>query len=62
MFSHQFARHCDNLEIKRCLAMNRFIDAQQQKVVNGLNPGSFVAQMGQKAESMVARVANWLQD
>ncbi|MGB3410755.1 MAG: hypothetical protein WBA45_06115 [Microthrixaceae bacterium] len=42
--------------------MNRFIDAQQQKVVNGLNPGSFVAQMGQKAESMVARVANWLQD
>jgi hypothetical protein len=39
IFSHQFARHTDNLEIKRALALSRRIDAQQQKVVNGLNPG-----------------------
>jgi hypothetical protein len=39
MFSHQFARHTDNLEIKRALALSRRVDSQQQKVVNGLNPG-----------------------
>ncbi len=39
MFSHQFARHTDHLEIKRALALSRRVDAQQQKVVNGLNPG-----------------------
>jgi hypothetical protein len=39
IFSHQFARHTDNLDLKRKLAMNRRIDQQQQKAVNGLNPG-----------------------
>ena len=39
IFSHQFARNTDNLEIKRALATSRRVDAQQQKVVNGLNPG-----------------------
>ena len=39
MFSHQFARHTDNLEIKRALALSRRADAQQQKIVNWLNPG-----------------------
>jgi len=39
MFSHQFARHTDNLEIKRALATSRRVEAQQQKAVNGLNPG-----------------------
>lgn len=39
MFSHQFARHTDNVEIKRALALSRRVEAQQQKVVNGLNPG-----------------------
>ena len=40
IFSHQFARSTDNLEIKRALALSRRADQQQQKVVNGLNPGS----------------------
>jgi hypothetical protein len=40
MFSHQFARHTDNPEIKQKLALTRRVDAQQQKAVNGLNPGS----------------------
>lgn len=35
----QFARHTDNIELKRALALNRRIDAQQQKAVNDLNPG-----------------------
>jgi len=39
LFSHQFARHTDDIDLKRSLAMNRRIDAQQQKAVNGLNPG-----------------------
>jgi len=39
MFSHQFARHTDNPEILRALALSRRVDQQQQKVVNGLNPG-----------------------
>jgi hypothetical protein len=39
MFSHQFARHTDNIELKKALALSRRVDAQQQKVVNGLNPG-----------------------
>jgi hypothetical protein len=39
IFSHQFARNTDNLDIKWALALGRRADAQQQKVVNGLNPG-----------------------
>ncbi|MDD9368590.1 MAG: hypothetical protein PV358_00600 [Acidimicrobiales bacterium] len=39
LFSHQFARHTDNPEIKRALATSRRVEAQQQKAVNGLNPG-----------------------
>ena len=38
-FSHQFARHTDNPEILQALALGRRIEAQQQKAVNGLNPG-----------------------
>jgi hypothetical protein len=39
MFSHQFARHTDNVELLQMLARNRRIDQMQQKVVNSLNPG-----------------------
>ena len=39
MFSHQFARHTDHVELTQALARNRRVDAQQQKLVNGLNPG-----------------------
>lgn len=35
LFSHQFARHTDNLEIKQKLALSRRVEQQQQKVVNG---------------------------
>jgi hypothetical protein len=40
IFSHQFARHTDNIEILEHLAMARRVDQQQQKAVNGLNPGN----------------------
>jgi hypothetical protein len=39
IFSHQFARHTDNPDVKRMLAMTRRIEQQQQKVVNWLTPG-----------------------
>lgn len=39
IFSHQFSRHTDNREIKEHLAMARRVEQQQQKAVNGLNPG-----------------------
>lgn len=39
IFSHQFARHTDNREIAEKLAMSRRVEQQQQKAVNGLNPG-----------------------
>ena len=39
VFSHQFARQTDDLALKQLLALGRRIDQQQQKAVNGLNPG-----------------------
>ncbi|HEY8459482.1 MAG TPA: hypothetical protein VIM99_03830 [Blastocatellia bacterium] len=39
IFSHQFARHADNPEIKRSLAMTRRIEQQQQKAIAWLAPG-----------------------
>jgi hypothetical protein len=39
LFSHQFHRMCDTPEIREALAMSRRVDSQQQKAVNGLNPG-----------------------
>jgi hypothetical protein len=39
IFSHQFARHTDNPEIKRALALTRRVEQQQQKAINWLTPG-----------------------
>ncbi|GAA3237535.1 hypothetical protein [Nonomuraea helvata] len=39
VFSHRLARHCPDTEIRRQLARVRYIEAQQQKVVNWLLPG-----------------------
>jgi hypothetical protein len=40
IFSHQFARQTDNVDILRALALSRRVDQQQQKAINGLNPGT----------------------
>jgi hypothetical protein len=40
MFSHQFARVCPDIEVKRQLAEVRYLEQQQQKVVNWLLPGA----------------------
>jgi hypothetical protein len=37
-FSHQFARHCDDLALKQKLALSRRIEQQQQKMINWLPP------------------------
>lgn len=39
IFSHQFARHAPDLELKRNLAEVRRVEQQQQKAVNWLLPG-----------------------
>jgi len=39
MFLHQFARHVNDMDVKRHLAMTRRIEQQQQKAVNWLIPG-----------------------
>ena len=39
LFSHQFARNTDNPEILRALALSRRVEAQQQKVLQALDPG-----------------------
>ncbi|MER6143664.1 hypothetical protein ABT174_27070 [Streptomyces sparsogenes] len=39
LFSHQMARHCPDQDVKRQLARTRYIEQQQQKVVNWLLPG-----------------------
>ncbi len=38
-FSHNFARHTNDTELRRQLALSRYVEAQQQKVVNWLIPG-----------------------
>ncbi|MCE5278106.1 MAG: hypothetical protein ABFD92_09895 [Planctomycetaceae bacterium] len=39
IFKHQFARHCDDMDIRRKLAATRRVEQQQQKMVNWLIPG-----------------------
>jgi hypothetical protein len=39
-FSHQFARHCTDPELKRKVAMTRRIEQQQQKAISGLTPAN----------------------
>jgi hypothetical protein len=40
LHSHQFSRHCVDMDLRRQLALTRRIEAQQQKAVNWLLPGS----------------------
>lgn len=39
IFSHQFARNLDDLELKKQLALTRRVEQQQQKAINWLSPG-----------------------
>lgn len=39
LFSHQLARHCPDMDVKRRLAEVRYLEQQQQKAVNWLLPG-----------------------
>ncbi|MGI5240813.1 hypothetical protein [Dactylosporangium sp. CA-139066] len=39
MFQHQFARNCPDPEVRRELALVRYVESQQQRAVNWLLPG-----------------------
>jgi hypothetical protein len=39
LFMHQFARHTDDMKLKKRLAMVRRIEQQQQKMINWMIPG-----------------------
>jgi hypothetical protein len=39
LFNHQMARHCDDPDVRQQLATIRYMEAQQQRVVNWLLPG-----------------------
>lgn len=39
IFSHQFARNCNDPELKKQLALTRRVEQQQQKTINWLSPG-----------------------
>jgi hypothetical protein len=39
MFQHQMARNCPDDEVRRLLAFTRYVESQQQRVVNWLLPG-----------------------
>jgi rubrerythrin len=39
IFSHQFARNLDDMELKKQLALTRRVEQQQQKTINWLSPG-----------------------
>jgi hypothetical protein len=39
MFQHQFARNCPDQEVRQQLAYTRYVESQQQRVVNWLLPG-----------------------
>src|SRR3954454_1804236 len=39
LFQHQFARNCPDGQVRRQLAYTRYVESQQQRVVNWLLPG-----------------------
>ncbi|MDT0441231.1 hypothetical protein [Streptomyces johnsoniae] len=61
LFSHQFARHCQDPEVKRKLAEVRYIEAQQQKAVNWLLPGvSSVLETTISYEQVAVDLTAWI--
>ncbi len=39
LFKHEFARHCEDLDLSRQVAVTRKVEQEQQKMINGLIPG-----------------------
>ncbi|HEX2317334.1 MAG TPA: hypothetical protein VHJ17_26555 [Thermomonospora sp.] len=61
LFSHQFARICPEMEVKWQLAEVRYIEAQQQKVVNWLLPGqSSVLETTLAYEQVAVDLTGWV--
>ncbi|MEU3726294.1 hypothetical protein [Streptomyces sp. NPDC031705] len=61
LFSHDLARNCVDPEVKRQLAGTRYIEAQQQKVVNWLLPGvSSVLETTIAYEQVAVDLTSWV--
>jgi hypothetical protein len=61
MFSHQFSRHTNDTELLQQLALSRYVDHQQQKVVNWLLPGwSSVLETTIAYEQVAVDLTAWL--
>ncbi|MFF1299576.1 MULTISPECIES: hypothetical protein [unclassified Streptomyces] len=61
LFSHQFARHCPDPDVKRQLAEVRYIEHQQQKAVNWLLPGlSSVLETTIAYEQVAVDLTGWI--
>ncbi|MFJ6940431.1 hypothetical protein [Streptomyces sp. NPDC101132] len=61
LFGHTLARNCVDPEVKRQLARTRYIEAQQQKVVNWLLPGvSSVLETTIAYEQVAVDLTSWV--
>ncbi|REF36193.1 hypothetical protein [Thermasporomyces composti] len=60
-FSHNLARHCMDSDVRRELARTRYIEAQQQRVVNWLLPGlSSVLETAIAYEQVASDLTAWV--
>jgi hypothetical protein len=60
-FSHHLARHCMDSDVRRELARTRYIEAQQQRVVNWLLPGlSSVLETAIAYEQVASDLTAWV--
>jgi hypothetical protein len=61
LFSHQFNRHTDDLGLRQALARTRYIEQQQQKVVNWLIPAQeWVLETVLGYEQLATDVTAWV--
>jgi hypothetical protein len=60
-FSHNFARHTNDSELRRQLALSRYVESQQQRVVNWLLPGwSSVLETTIAYEQVATDLTSWV--
>jgi hypothetical protein len=61
LFSHNFARHTNDTELRQQLALSRYVESQQQRVVNWLLPGwSSVLETTIAYEQVATDLTSWV--
>jgi hypothetical protein len=61
LFGHNFARHTDDTELRQQLALSRYVESQQQRVVNWLLPGwSTVLETTIAYEQVATDLTSWV--